>query len=737
MARLLFRIGLISARHRWWTIAAWSAALVVTAVITLTSMRFSDGAFEIPGTESSSAMATLEEEFGTTTADGEGSLQLVVQAPEGAAATDAAVASTIADARTSLERLAHVTAVSNPLDPASPSLSPDSRTAVVTVSLDGITDENSEDVHAGVAAVAQEVRDAGLRAEVGGSIENPVPEILGPTEIVGALVAFGVLLLTFGSLAAAGANMGGALVGVGVGILGVLASSAIRPIGSITPVLAVMLGLAVGIDYCLFVLARFRSELLDGRPVLEAIGRAVGTAGSAVVFAGTTVVIALVGLAVVGIPFITEMGLAAAFAVAVAVLMSLTLLPALASLVGRRALPRRALVLHEGTEARSLPRRTRAGVLSTWIGVVVRRPALSALGAVAVLLGLAAPVVSLSTTLDTPGGEDPGSTQRAAYEMISDAFGPGAQSPLVVLLTGDDAQAAVDEAVTGISALEDVAAAIPAQVSASGHAAMITVIAGSGPLDDATRDLVHAIRDLPSPPGTDMQVTGSTAVNIDTDAQLEQALVTYLAVIVGLSLVLLIILFRSLLVPLVATLGFLLSLGAGLGATVAVFQWGWLDALIQAPQGNALLSLLPIVVTGILFGLAMDYQVFLVSRMHEAYVSGASPKDAITVGFGRSAVVVVAAATIMAAVFGGFALSGSSLVGSIALALAVGVLADAFLVRMVIVPAALSMLGRAAWWMPRWLGRVLPTVDAEGRSLEAAPHAEAGGVREPVGSLVS
>ena len=736
MARLLYRIGLLSARHRWWTIAAWSAALVVMAAVTLTSMRFSDGAFEIPGTESSAAMATLEEEFGSSTAaDGEGSLQLVVQAPAGAAVTDPAVTAAITDARSSLQRLPHVDAVGDPLDPASPYVSPDGRTAVVSLALSGLTEDDTEDVHAAVVGVADDLRAAGLTAEVGGSIANAVPEILGPSEIVGAVVAFVVLLLTFGSLAAAGANMGGALVGVGVGILAVLASSAVRPIGSVTPVLAVMLGLAVGIDYCLFVLARFRSELTEGRPVDEAVGRAVGTAGSAVVFAGTTVVIALAGLAVVGIPFITEMGLAAAVAVVVAVLMSVTLLPAFASLIGRRALPRRSRAASTG--ARALARPPRSGVLHTWITTVVRRPVLAATAAVAVLLALAAPVLSLSTTLAAPGGEDPDSTERAAYTLVADAFGAGAQSPLVVLLTGPDAQAAVGEAVAEIGALDDVAAAVPAQTSPSGRAAMITVIAGSGPLDDATEELVHAIRALPAPAGVEMRVTGSTAVNIDTDAQLARALVTYLAVIVGLSLVLLVVLFRSLLVPVVATVGFLLSLGAGLGATVAVFQWGWFDALVQAPQGNPLLSLLPIVVTGILFGLAMDYQVFLVSRMHEAYVSGASPKDAITVGFGRSAVVVAAAAAIMAAVFGGFALSGSSLVGSIALALAVGVLADAFLVRMVIVPAALAVLGRAAWWLPRWLARVLPTVDTEGRALESHEANPDGTTPAPAGACVA
>lgn len=740
MASQLYRLGVFSARHRWWTVVTWVVVLLATAVITLTSMRFSDGAFEIPGTESSEAMSALQAEFSddgadSSTDDGgtrDGSLQLVVQAPDGASVTDAGPAGELATARTDLAALPHVLSVSDPLDPAAPRISEDVRTAVVDISLDGLTEENAEEIHADVVDVAESVRDAGLTAEVGGTLANPIPEILGPTEIVGALVAFGVLLLTFGSLAAAGANMAGALVGVGVGILGVLSFSAFSPIGSITPVLAVMLGLAVGIDYCLFILARFRAELSEGRDVLDAVGRATGTAGSSVVFAGTTVIIALAGLVVVGIPFIAEMGLAAAFAVFVAVLMALTLLPALAAFVGHRALRRRVrsnLLEPESRTAAPQPD-ARRGFLARWVDLVVRRPVLSAVGALAVLGLLAAPVTSLSTTLDTPGGEDPASTQRAAYELTADAFGAGSQSPLVVLVQGDTAIPAAEQVVRDIEQLDDVAMVVPGQVNADGSAVMLTVIADSGPLDPATQDLVHAIRDVPDPDGVQVRVTGSTAINIDTDEQLQEALVLYLALIVGLSLILLIVLFRSLLVPLVATVGFLLSLGAGLGATVAVFQWGWLDALFQAPQGNPLLSLLPILVTGILFGLAMDYQVFLVSRMHEAHAAGASPRQAIRAGFRRSAVVVVAAATIMAAVFGGFALSPSSLVGSIALALTLGVVADAFLVRMIIVPACLSLLGRGAWWMPRWLDRVLPDIDAEGQALEHSPSPNGVGVPE-------
>lgn len=725
MAHLLSRLGLASARHRWAVVSGWAAALVVLAVVALTGMRFSDGGFDVPGTPSSEAMGVLEQELGGT-GTASRSLQLVVAAPAGQQVSDATTAAEVAAARADLAAVPGVTGASDPFDPARPTTSPDGSTAVVTVDVAASAD--AEAVTRWVGAVAEQLRTDGLTAEVGGTLQAGAPEILGPTEVVGAALAFLVLLLTFGSLAAAGANMLGALVGVGVGVLGVLASSVLHPIGSTTPVLAVMLGLAVGIDYCLFVLARFRSELREGVAVEAAIGRATGTAGSSVVFAGATVVIALVGLTVVGIPFLGEMGLAAAVAVVVAVLMALTLLPALLRMMGRRALPRRE---RDSTTApvAAGPAAPRGGLLHRWVGVVTRHRVASLLGGALLLGAVALPVTSMQTTLAVPGGEDPHSSQRAAYDLVAEAFGAGAQDPLVVLVRHDDVERVLPAVQSDLAGLPGVASVVPAATSADGGTAMLTVTSAHGPLDERTEELVRDLRQRSGAvDGAQVLVTGSTAIGLDSDEQLSSALVTYLAIIVGLSLVLLVVLFRSVLVPVIATAGFLLSLGAGLGATVAVFQWGWLGPLVAAPQGNPLLSLLPVVVTGILFGLAMDYQVFLVSRMHEAHARGASAVDAVRAGFRRSAPVVVAAAAIMAAVFGGFALSPSSLVGSIALALAVGVVADAFVVRMVLVPAALALLGEAAWWTPRWLDRLLPRIDVEGSALEArAARGEEGG----------
>lgn len=707
MAALLARIGRFSARHRWMVIPAWLIALLLAGLVALVGMKFTDGAFDVPGTNSSEAMATMEKKFGEQ--EQSPSLQLVIESPQGPVSDH----TTEIDAATErLDSLPFVDTVSSPFDPAMPYISEDLSTAVVTVSFHPMETAEAESAAADVDDVAAALRSSsGLTVEVGGSLAGGVPDILGPSEIVGAAIAFLVLLITFGSLVAAGANMLGALLGVGVGVLGVLAFSALSPIGSVTPILAVMLGLAVGIDYALFILSRFRSELRAGSDTDTAIARATGTAGSSVVFAGATVIIALVGLTVVGIPFIGEMGLAAAFAVAVAVLMSLTLLPAFLGAMGRRALPRK-LRVRANNPAATAPKWT-----TRWIDAVLRRPWRALLSTAVALLVIAAPVVTMQTSLVIPGGEDPQSSQRAAYDLIAEKFGDGAQDPLIALVSSQgDLDAALSEAAKSISALHDVATVIPSGVSDDGTTGLLTVLADSGPLDPKTTQLVRDIRAVDVDHAA-IAVTGATAMGLDSDEQLRNALVTYVILIAGLALFLLILLFRSILVPVIATIGFLLSLGAGLGATVAVFQWGWLDPVISAPQGNPLLTLLPIVVTGILFGLAMDYEVFLVSRIHEAHRKGLSPVSAIREGFLHSAPVVVAAALIMTAVFGGFALSHSSLVGSIALALAVGVLADALLVRMVLMPALLALLGKAAWWNPAWLDRLLPTIDVEGHSL--------------------
>lgn len=725
MAKILYRLGIFSARYRFAVILAWGVILVTVGIAAITGMKFSDGAFEIPGTESSQALKTVNQEFPTDSKDGVASLQLVIQAPNGASMTDASTIQKVESIAASANSISNVSTVQSPYDPERPYISPSQTTAILNISFSGISEENAEHTYGEVQELADVARSEGLEAEIGGALHTPLPEILGPSEIVGALIAFGVLFITFGSLVAAGANMLTALLGVGVGVLGIFASSAfLQPIGSMTPILAVMLGLAVGIDYSLFIVARFRAELREGKDITTAIGRSIGTAGSSVVFAGATVIIALAALAIVKIPFITEMGLAAAFAVFVAICMSLTLLPALLKFMGRRALSKSERTTRDTSETPGEENgEEKTGLLEKWAGVVVNKPGRSLVAAIMFLGVLAIPVLSLQTALSTPGGDDPDTTQRRAYNLISQEFGAGSQSPLVVLLQTDkgdlaDASMALHQT---LATLDNVQSVTPAQVSPSGTAALMSLTPKGGPADASTKALVQDIRDRSADIGAKVSVTGETAISIDVDKQLSEALTTYIGVIVSLSLVLLIVLFRSILVPLIATLGFLLSLGAGMGVTVAVFQWGWAGAIFAAPTGSPMLSLLPILIVGILFGLAMDYQVFLVSRMREAYLKGYSPKEAILEGFSKTAFIVVAAAAIMASVFGGFALSPSPLVASIALALTIGVLADAFIVRMIIVPAALSLLGSRAWSIPKWLDKAIPHLDTEGHALEDAP----------------
>jgi RND superfamily putative drug exporter len=478
-----------------------------------------------------------------------------------------------------------------------------------------------------------------------------------------------------------------------------------------------MLGLAVGIDYALFIVSRYRAELRRGREVRAAVATAVGTAGSAVVVAGLTVVIALVGLFVTGIPFLTEMGIAAASTVVIAVLIAITLVPAALAFLGRRALPRkerRVLATRAITdEATSVHREH--GFFRGWIGHVTHRRVLTLVLSVAAVGALTIPVFSLQTTLGA--APDEGTTQGRAAQLLTDEFGAGFNGQLTVLFDGDGAPDTASDAVAAIADLPDVVTVTGPLPNADGTAALLTIIPESGPATAATEQLVTDLRDLlQDTDGPRAYVTGQTAINVDIATTLNDALPVYLALVVGLAFVLLVLVFRSVLVPLVGVFGFLLSIGAALGASVAVFQWGWFAGLFGVDTTGPLISLTPILMVGILFGLAMDYQIFLVSRMHEEHGRGQDNAAAIRAGFRHAAPIVVAAAAIMFAVFAGFFPGGDATLKSIAFALASGILFDAFIVRMVLVPAAMSLLGERAWWLPRWL-HWLPRLDVEGSAL--------------------
>ncbi|TKG69279.1 MMPL family transporter [Prauserella endophytica] len=709
MARLLYRLGTGAHRRRLVVVLVWLAVLAGSALGATTLAGDTSDQFSIPGQESTTALEKIGQEFGS---GGGATARVVVQAPEGQTLTAPPNAAQIGDLVAELNSLPGVASATNPLDPNAPAVNAGQDTAYSTVTYDVSPGELTEEQRDALTTTVADARTGGLTVEVGGDISQQAPEIGGTSEIIGVVVALLVLALTYGTLVTAGMNLLTASVGVGIGVLGITIVTGFVELNSTTPILATMLGLAVGIDYALFIINRYRQELRRGADVGTAIGVAVGTAGSAVVTAGITVVIALAGLAVAGIPFLTQMGIAAAATIVVAVLVAITLVPAVLSYLGHRALPRKQR--SAAAERAEAPER---GFYRGWVGGITRGRVVSLLVSVLALGAVAIPVASMQTTL-VPTPAD-GTTQARAEQLLADGFGEGFNGPLIVLFEGDNASQAATRLSGEIADLDDVALVAPATPNADNTAALLNVIPKSGPTSPETQQLVTDLRaQLSDVDGVTTYVTGSTAVSVDVSRTVDEALPVYLVVVVGLALVLLVLVFRSLLVPLIGVLGFLLTIGASLGATVAVFQWGWLADAVNLDSAGPLISLTPIVVIGILFGLAMDYQVFLVSRMHEAYHHGRSPMEAITSGFRQAAPVVVAAALIMFSVFAGFVPAGDATIKSIAFALAMGILVDAFVVRMVIVPAALALLGDRAWWLPSWL-RWLPVLDVEGSALTA------------------
>jgi RND superfamily putative drug exporter len=730
MARLLARLGRACFRHRGLVGTAWLALLGAVVALLLTLGSSFDDAFTIPGSESQDALEQLAE---VSPGAAGAAAQIVFVAPEGSTLTDPAVAGAIEAVVAEAGRAPQVATVVSPFE--SSAISPDGRAALATVGYDvarGELEPASLDALQETTAAAEGV---GLEVAVGGNAFGTTGVHIGATEFVGVAVAVLVLVLTFGSLLAAGMNLLTAFVGIAVGMGGLLLTSNLVTLSSTAPTLALMIGLAVGIDYTLFILSRHRTQLATGMDPEDSTARAVGTAGSAVVFAGLTVVIALSGLAVVGIPFLTVMGLGAAGTVLVAVLVALTLLPALLGFAGARLVPRSG----SRTERRELAdaQETGSSMGTRWGRLVTRRPLLTVLAVLAGLAVLAIPAPQLQLALPDNSTAALGSPERQAYELISEHFGPGLNGPLVVLAEGlDPATAqqdvgAITAAIGGVptqtpgefdGGLDGVAYARPT-VLGDGTTGLVTVIPVSGPQEEVTNELVAELRaeapGLEAQTGAQLAVTGQTAVAIDVSDRLADALLPFALVVVGMALVLLVLVFRSVLVPVKAVAGFLLSVAAAFGAVVAVFQWGWLDGVFGVPSTGPVISFLPIMLMAILFGLAMDYEVFLVSRMREEYVHGAGPREAVVTGARHAARVVVAAALIMFSVFASFVAIEDVIVKAIAFGLAVGILVDAFLVRMTLVPAVLALLGRSAWWLPRWLDRVLPDLDVEGARLGA------------------
>jgi len=605
------------------------------------------------------------------------------------------------------------------------------KTAFATIYFNQPTGQLDEVAAAEVVALIEAQTPDGIQVEYSQSLVFSLDGLLGIGEIIGLAIAALVLAIMLRTFIGAGLPVIAAITGVAISAAITFALSSVIEMTSTTPLLGIMLGLAVGIDYSLFILNRHRRQLKAGVELEESIGLANGTSGNAVVFAGITVVIALLALNLTGVGFLGLMGSAGALAIVVAVSVALTLVPAVLGLAKEKVLTKKERVVRAATGLSSTPEQVHALEEANASHKPVfanKRPWVAIIGVVTVLMIVAVPALSMRLALPDGGAEASDSTAFKSYTLISEAFGPGSNGSLVAIVDVPEQldqiaelqmQAEVSER---LFALENVSAVLPGGVSTSGLDLMFVLVPEFGPTSAETEQLVFDIRELekvfPAELNANIEVTGIAAVNIDISQKLADVLPLYLGTVVILSFLLLILVFRSLIVPLVATGGFLLTVGATLGAVVAVYQLGWLSEVLGVTQAGPILSFLPILLIGILFGLAMDYQLFVVSGMREAFVHGKSAKESIDSGIHLGRPVVIAAAIIMVSVFGGFAFSHITMIKPMGFGLAIGVLIDAFLVRLLLVPALMSVIGKAAWYLPKWLDRLLPDVDVEGAKLE-------------------
>jgi RND superfamily putative drug exporter len=796
MGKLLHRLGLFFFRNKWWVVGLWAVVLVTLGGTMALFFKPASNAISIPGTEAQVAIDRLGQLFPEA---GKGSGRIVYHT------TDKPVSDFKSAIEANLDQVKQVEGVVNVVSPFvnTAAISSDGKTAYAQVQL---RDEAGQiDVKSlnQIAGITNSISSPELQVERGGNLINiGVGEIIGVTELIGIGIALLVLILTFGALVSAGMPLLIAVVAVGVSITGLFSLSQVININSTTPALSFMLGMAVGIDYSLFITSKYRSLLLEGYSYTEAAGRAIGTAGNAVIFAASTVIIALSALSVVNIPFMTTMGIAGAASIAVAAIVAISLTPALFGIFGQKLFSRNlrqkiAIAQEQGPVGKH-------GVLHSsiwhkWAQALIKRPLIAILFSAVIVGLLAFPVGSLTLGLPTDQFAASSTTQKKAYNLLTSAFGEGYNAPLIVLASNvpavteadralvrtaltnayqkqvdaqtaalkdkfekqaaaattpelkaqlqqdiakamadgqqqqQAAQAQLEAQITQYSSLfelnkiatelaksADVKSATPASITRDGNSGIIWVIPNSAPSSQQTSDLISYIRNNQAKasgnPQVTLAVTGSTALQDDINKKLADALPVYLVVVVGLSLLLLLIAFKSILIPIKATFGFLLSVAAMFGSIVAVFQWGWLGLADPAP----IVSFIPIIGIGILFGLAMDYEFFLVSSIHEAYTKTNDPKRAIELGFSLGSKVVTAAAAIMVSVFAGFMGNHDTNIKSIGFGLAIGIFVDAFIVRMTFVPAVMTLLGRSAWWIPRWLKKVLPPLSIEGEIDEAS-----------------
>ncbi|WP_054942977.1 MMPL family transporter [Paenibacillus ihuae] len=714
MSKLLYRMGFWSAKNRIKVLIGSITLLVVAAIVALSMGIHFGEETNIPGLASQKTLEVMEKEFPNPQGD-RGKTQLVLKAPDNETLASDAAQQLIGTQLKEVAADPEVASVVSPYDNHSLNAGSTIGYATITYKVPGAdVTEASKDT---VIQVADTLRDAGWQAELIGDGYVKMATS-SPTEGLGVLLALVILAVALGSILTGVLPILTAALGLGFGIMLIIIGTSLFDIPSFALSLAGMLGLAVGIDYALFIIARYRQQLAEGYERREAIAIANGTAGSAVVFAGVTVIIALIGFSFVGVPFLTAMGTAGALTVFTAILLTIFVVPVILELLGGKIKAPAKRSKGTGSNQKAAKRG------NVWGEFVTGQPLVAVVLGVALLGTIALPFFHMETGLGNDGHKSPDKTERRAYDLLSEAYGEGYHGPLVILAEtdgGQEAAANLTKVINEVKTYPNVIAVNPPVTGPSGKVSLITVMPATGPNDSETIDLVHLIRD--KAPEIEQQdhvkigVTGSTAVNIDITQKLNQALPKFCLIIVGLAFVLLMLVFRSILVPIKAVLGFILSLGATLGFVTYVVQDGHFQNLFHFYAKAPVFNFLPIIVVGVLFGLAMDYEVFLVSRMREEFKKSGDAKKSVLAGIRHSGGVVTAAGLIMVAVFTGFVLAEEPMVKVMGLALAFGVLFDAFVVRMLIVPGVMTLLGKSAWYFPKWLDRLLPNLDVEGEGV--------------------
>ena len=725
MSTWLYRIGRFADRRRFWVIGAWLILAVTAVGINRVGGGGTVDNFEVPGVESQAAIDLLKARF----PERAGATAMLVFHVSDGVVTDPKNAAGIEQTMAEVRSLDHVLTATDPL--AGPmSKSPDGATAFAAVQYDRSTADLGHPALEALTKTATPATTAGVQVEFGGELPTVLKErTTGPAEMIGMIAALIILFVTFRSVIASVMPLGAAIAGLVVGLSLVGLLGAWINIPSVAPRLGTMIGLGVGIDYALFILSRHRDNLDAGLSNSESIGQTNATAGEAVVVAGGTVVVAILGLQLAGIPFVAALGYSASLVVAVAVAVAITLLPAVLGVVGRRVLPRshRQVEVRRPVGTKPVDTTGTDGTHSGWVRWahwVAYHPWRSAITATFVLLLLAVPMLDMRLGQADAGTDPVSTTHRRAYDLLANGFGAGFNGPLLVVVdlgTSADAAAVavvLDRIATSIRNDPGVRVASPASVNEAGDTALITAIPTTKPQDQATSGLVHRLRRTTLPTataGTDAKalVGGPTAGFIDQSDKISARLPWFILAVVSLSFLLLMAVFRSVLVPLKAALLNLLSIGAAYGVVVAVFQWGWGRSLIGLDEAVPIASFVPMMMFAILFGLSMDYEVFILSRIREEYHGGHSNIDSVVEGLGATAKVISAAALIMISVFLGFVAGDDPVVKMMGVGLATAVAVDATIVRMVLVPATMTLVGDANWWLPKWLDRLLPRLELD------------------------